>query len=473
MLKNRFAFWLALGWLHLLGIVPAGAQDCPPLKQVTSVDLLSWQNGISFVPITINGTPKLMLLDTGGYISQLSPEAVKQLNLTIFESNRELHNVSGNTSHQGVYAESLTLGSLTAAHLPLMVSPSELGMADGLLSGDLLVRYDIELDYGAHKLSYFSPDHCAGKVVHWPAEQIAEVPLTLRDRSHVFVEVKLDGKPFLALIDTGATRTVITKSVARSIFGLDTDSPGMTPAGPVNGDHRLQGFEHKFSSLAFEGVNVTVPNLLIVPDHSGGTALQTGSHISGDPGVKLPDLTLGMDVLKHLHLYLAFKEQKLYVSAATPSSDAAGTDAQWRTLVQLDKALALSPTNATLLNNRCFQRGMENTQLEAGLEDCEASLRISPAHATTLDSKGFVLFRLGRFQEALAVYDAALKLDPKMAPSLYMRGQTRRKLGNMAGGEIRYRGCQSDRCGSARRISRDWPRRLTRKITASPLRETG
>ena len=35
----------------------------------------------------------------------------------------------------------------------------------------------------------------------------------------------------------------------------------------------------------------------------------------------LPELSLGMDVLKHLHLYMAFGEQALYVAPA----DAAAT----------------------------------------------------------------------------------------------------------------------------------------------------
>jgi predicted aspartyl protease len=434
MFKRSIPFLLAFAWLDSHAAFAAEAQDCPPLKMVTSVDMLSRQTGLSLIPLSINDTPRLFLLDTGGFSSQLSPTTAKELNLPLYDSRAELHDASGNTSHRGAFVDKLTLGSLTATHVPLMVSPSELGVADGLLSSDLLVRYDIEMDFGAHKLSYFSPDHCPGKVVHWPAQEIAVIPLTLRDRSRILVDVKLEGKAFRALVDTGATRSTITKAVANSIFGLDSASPGMMPAGPVNGDPRLQSYRHTFSSLTFEGVAVTNPTLLVMPDHIGGSALQTGSHISGDPNIQLPEFILGMDILRHLHLYLAFQEQKLYVSASAGEVDstAAGRSQE---LDFLDKAIALSPTNASLLNNRCFQRGVENVKLEAALEDCEASLHAAPSRATTLDSKAFILYRLGRFPEALTVYNDALKLDSKLVSSLYMRGQTKRKLGDSAGAD--------------------------------------
>jgi hypothetical protein len=39
-----------------------------------------------------------------------------------------------------------------------------------------------------------------------------------------------------------------------------------------------------------------------------------------DTEESFPDLLIGMDVLHHLHLYIAYKEQKLYI---TPASEAA------------------------------------------------------------------------------------------------------------------------------------------------------
>lgn len=397
--------------------------------------MLSLQSDQPMVPVSINGTPRLLVLDTGGLTSQLSRETVKDLNMKPYETNLRIYDVSGQNSHSGVVADSLTLGTLTAQHLPLLISPSDIGYADGLLSNDLLLRYDVDMDFGAHKLSYFSPNHCPGKVVYWNAE-VAEVPLAVRNASRLLVEIKLDGKPFNAVIDTGAARSFISMPEAHRVFDLAPGSPGVTPAGPVNGDSRLFSYYHTFSSLTFEGVAVANPTFLLIPDRVGGDATVTGSHIAtGDPAIKLPELVLGMDIMRHLHMYFAFKEKKLYVSAAAPALPEATAPGQRWSLTLLDKALALSPTNAILLNNRCYQRALEKIKLEEGLADCEASLRKYPSSVLILDTKGFVLYRLGRYLDALNTYNAVLKIDSKSASSLYMRGQTKRKLGDSAGGD--------------------------------------
>ena len=53
---------------------------------------------------------------------------------------------------------------------------------------------------------------------------------------------------------------------------------------------------------------------------------------------------------------------------------------------------------------------------------------------TTPDSRGFVYLKLGQFDKAAADYDAALKIDPKIATSLFGRGVARLKTGNSAAG---------------------------------------
>jgi Aspartyl protease/Tetratricopeptide repeat len=293
------------------------------------------------------------------------------------------------------------------------------------------------MDFSANKLNYFSQDHCPGKVVYRHAQEIARVPLILKDITRVLVQIKLDGQPFNAVVDTGATRSAISMPVAKNTFGLEPGAPGVIPAGDVNGDPHLASYAHTFSTLTFEGVTVANPRLLLIPDRMGGRAPQKGSHIAGNPNVRLPEMILGMDIMQHLHMYMAFNESKLYVSAAAPSPPDPNADAaagQSRRLSELDKLLALSLANATLLNDRCHQRSLEKVKLDDALMDCEASLKVRPRSPYVLDSKGFVLYQLGRYQDALNAYDEVLKTEPRLAPSLFMRGQAKQKLGDSAGG---------------------------------------
>jgi tetratricopeptide (TPR) repeat protein len=98
-------------------------------------------------------------------------------------------------------------------------------------------------------------------------------------------------------------------------------------------------------------------------------------------------------------------------------------------------AVDTSAEDAVSLNNLCWSLATRNLYLERALSFCDASLKLAPKSSATLDSRGFALLRLNRFDEALAAYDAALAVDPKEYNSLYGRGLTEAKLGRTADSE--------------------------------------
>jgi hypothetical protein len=434
-MKHRAIFGsVLLACAGIFGNVALAAEDCGPLKRFTSAKLIPMA-GVNLVPVSINGVSKALLLDTGGYMSQLSRQSVAELKLPLHDSAVQIADLSGSVSRSFVIADTLTLGTLTAQHLPLMVSPANRLSDDGILSSDLLLRYDVEMDFPGKTISYFSPDHCKGNVVYWHPDVVAAVPITILDKSRLMVPVTLDGKSFRAMIDTGASRTMITMPVAKYIFGLEPGSPGMDPGGNVNADPKLASFTHVFKSLTFEGISVNNPKVLIVPERmaTADKSEQTGNRAltNGAAFYTVPELVLGMDVMSHLRMYMAFRESTLYVSAG------AVTDGQEKapTLAHLDELLAASPNNPTYLNVRCYMRGLAKIDLDGALADCELSLKLRPGDSHVLDSKGFVLYQLGRYPEALETYNQALAIDPKQSPSLFMRGHTKQKLGDAAGGD--------------------------------------
>jgi tetratricopeptide (TPR) repeat protein len=60
--------------------------------------------------------------------------------------------------------------------------------------------------------------------------------------------------------------------------------------------------------------------------------------------------------------------------------------------------------------------------LDSALRDCDAARAKAPDNAAIMDSRGFVLLRLGRYDEAITAYDAALAKSPRLSPSLFGRG---------------------------------------------------
>jgi predicted aspartyl protease len=302
-------------------VSPAAAKDCGPLKMLASTSLVVSGNQYT-VPVIANGSSKQFLLDTGGIYTQISPGAVSALGLIPDWGATKLYDVSGHVSSSYVKVAALTMAGVTGKDVYLRVSPSNV-LGDGILALDMLNHFDVEMDFAGQKLNYFLPDHCPGKVIYWPHGDVAQVSITLADQRWIKVPVKLDGQSFMAVIDTGASRTIISTDTARETFNITDHTPGAEPAGNVNGDPNLASYFYKFSSLTLDGVTVKNPRILIVPDRWSDidTTTPHGIILLAKPKrLTLPEVTLGMDVLKYLHLYFAFQEHNLYITAAAPPS---------------------------------------------------------------------------------------------------------------------------------------------------------
>ena len=87
-------------------------------------------------------------------------------------------------------------------------------------------------------------------------------------------------------------------------------------------------------------------------------------------------------------------------------------------------------TDALTLNNVCWNIATAGVALDVALGDCDASLALRPTDAAALDSRAFVLLRLGRYDEAIAAYDASLQARPRASMSLYGRGMAKRLKGD-------------------------------------------
>jgi tetratricopeptide (TPR) repeat protein len=103
-------------------------------------------------------------------------------------------------------------------------------------------------------------------------------------------------------------------------------------------------------------------------------------------------------------------------------------------IADFDASLALRTNDSTVLSDRCWARGLLNRDLDKALADCNQSLQIEENAATVLDSRGFIYFRKGQFADARKDFDAVLANTPNFVPSLFMRGVTRLRLGDSAGG---------------------------------------
>ncbi|USX16869.1 tetratricopeptide repeat protein [Oxalobacteraceae bacterium OTU3CAMAD1] len=99
-----------------------------------------------------------------------------------------------------------------------------------------------------------------------------------------------------------------------------------------------------------------------------------------------------------------------------------------------DRARAAAKTPGQL-NNVAWELASRNLALPTAMAIVDEAIGKESENYAILDSKAFILLRLGRYKESVAQYDAALKHDPNGPSSLFGRGIAKRRSGQTAAGD--------------------------------------
>ncbi len=230
-----------------------------------------------------------------------------------------IYNAKGTMFHSMAEAAPFNLGSMRTDRLEFVVTDIPNPRSGGILSAGFFQKYDIDLNFAARRFNMFAPDHCKSEVLYWRAPGVDKLPFRYRN-GQITVQVTVDGRPMDAVIDTGYPRSELQFDDVDSLFYLSANAPGGPQA--ANGD------AHDFGVLSFGTVAIYHPQL--VWTHS---ALAGGANSGSQTGTLLrnsvhtatqPALTIGTDLLKLLHIYIAFKERVIYVTQGPelPEGDA-------------------------------------------------------------------------------------------------------------------------------------------------------
>ena len=287
----------------------ADAPACKPLQLINSIKMTTNADRSRFyVPVSINGVAKNLILDTGGGVTQLTESVAQELKLEE-SSSRSMYDLYGHESKKAVRVATFDLGDQRGENLNIQIAPTPKFENDaaGLLSSDLFLQYDVDLDFGAQRLNYFSQDHCEGKVAYWPERPLAVVPVDFRD-GHLNLDVTLDGKVFHAILDTGAPVTLTGVLDVAEAFHLQLDSPELPVLKEIQTKPSVKIYGHNFERLSFGDITVLHPQIQFYPYvHSFQYGFETS---------KLRQVIVGINVLRQLHIYIAFGEKKLYITPA-------------------------------------------------------------------------------------------------------------------------------------------------------------
>lgn len=291
------------------GAVPglAHAEDCR-LQEIASVEMAYAEDNI-LIPVSIEGTLKKMIIDTASPSSALDPKVANDLHLSIQRLSHGYFTSAGEQVQMEATIHALDIGMLHSSGGTFFVWPSRMWSDDsiaGTLGAGVMRHYDVDLDFAAHKLNLFSQDHCAGQVVYWTTSPVTVVPMHVVQSGRIIVPVTLDGHDLNALFATREPATVLSLESAENYYGLKPGSPELSQASKEGVE--IPFYQHVFKTLVLGGVTISNPKVYVrkhIIHHGAGGGVT--------------DLILGMHELQHLHIYIAYKEQKFYISAAASS----------------------------------------------------------------------------------------------------------------------------------------------------------
>ena len=86
-------------------------------------------------------------------------------------------------------------------------------------------------------------------------------------------------------------------------------------------------------------------------------------------------------------------------------------------------------------NLQCLLKASTRQDLTGAQSACAEAQRVSANNYAVFHSIGLVKYQMGQFREAVTAYDRFIAFEPNEPVALYMRGLSKRRLGDSAGGD--------------------------------------
>ena len=311
---------LGMVCLGLLGHASASYannnKSCPP-KPLASIDLAV--DGPVLVPVTLQGQPAWMILQTEASVTLIYPDAAEALHLTRRNIDKDYFQMSlgGRRVTQLVSFKPLAIGDLSVARTDFMVDPFPRNgqmyagrWIAGSLAMDLLWPYDVELDLANKKLVLYPSNSCGGRAVSWTGHS-GRMPMNFTAIGNVYFTAEIDGTKLEASIATSSERSAMSIDVARKLMAHEEAVP--TQVATVS-----LPTESLTKVIKLAAGDLVIPETLQLIGAPEGCALGTAGNPDGALGYsgcygRYP-LVLGRAALRKLRLYFASRERLIYFS---------------------------------------------------------------------------------------------------------------------------------------------------------------
>lgn len=263
------------------------------------------------VTVAVNGQDATFILDTGADRTLMSEQAVHALGIE--RSGwvaSAIMGIAGGTQRPDALPRSLTLGGVALRRTTLLgdtgvtvgllpANEIEGRPVAGMLGRDFLAAFDVDLDMPARRLSLYEVRGCVAGFLPW-RHPYAAIPAATPVGTALVIAVRLDQRPLRALIDTGASGSLLTApgivrmGLLPAILARDPGGNGHG-VGPEAVPMRL----HRFGTMQVGPEVIHAPSIWTASVHV----------------VPIVDLLLGVDWLISRHVWLSFATKQVFVAA--------------------------------------------------------------------------------------------------------------------------------------------------------------
>jgi predicted aspartyl protease len=299
--------------LLLLGLYLAGcAADpggrgaggtCPliPLAQMP----LEIHSNLLFVRAKINDEPVTMLVDSGAERTLLTEAAVDRLHLPrdMRHATRTLGIGSPTATWDAKLPNGIVLGTTrfpvdTVTVGRFNIEEGASWSVDGLLGADILLAFDIDLNLPERLVTFYRARRdCPDAAPPWNVPYIALSGVATR-RDRLMLPFQLDGVSGMAVLDTGAQVSSISRGMAdrMGLAAADLATDRTIMAHGASPD-QVAVHIHRFRELAVGPAMVQEPALPVVPMAAG-----------------MGDGLVGADFLRGRRVWLSYSTHRVFVT---------------------------------------------------------------------------------------------------------------------------------------------------------------
>ncbi|MGH8853371.1 MAG: retroviral-like aspartic protease family protein [Telluria sp.] len=297
----------ALACTALLCALPAHAEEPDPKRclyvNVASVPVHYTGPGLQVtMEGSLNGTPATLLVDTGAGDTALTRTGTEARGMSLMMTGRSAMGVGGYSRVYRTRFKEFRAGPAAASRGELRVL-HDFGTPpafDGIVGAPFLLQSDLEISLAEKEVRFFRPKNCSERfLAYWdPNATVIPFERNFSRSPNPQFTVLLNGKKLNAIIDSGASSTVVTLGAAKRA-GLKLDAPGVERLGDAVGvgEARVARWATVFDTLQLGAETIRNAEVGVIDTDLNGI-----------------DLLLGNDFLRSHRVLFAMSQEKLYIS---------------------------------------------------------------------------------------------------------------------------------------------------------------